>query len=213
MLYLLQQGAYQTFALLLIGIVLSLSIHEFAHAASAKYFGDRTAEQQGRLTINPISHMEPIGLLMIIMVGFGWARPVPTTPRNFNSKWATPMVAAAGPFSNLVLAFVAINLHAILMNMDIAFAFSLAIQEFFAMFVLINIALMLFNLIPLGPLDGHYILPYLLSRQYAAIYIDLNARYGSMALLGLIALSIAGLSILAPLWSAARWIVSHLQIF
>lgn len=212
MFYLLQQGAYETFALLIITIIFSLSFHEYAHAASAKYFGDRTAEQQGRLTINPLSHIDPMGLLMIVMVGFGWARPVPTTPRNFNSKWAMPMVAAAGPFSNLVLAFVAINLHAVLMNMGVELAFSPMAEAFFRLFVLINIALMLFNLIPLGPLDGHYILPYLLSRQYAEIYTDLNQRYGTMVFLGLIVLSFAGLSIFTPMWDAARWIVSHLQI-
>ena len=212
MLYLLQQGAYQTFVLVMLAIIFALSFHEYAHAASAKYFGDRTAEQQGRLTINPLMHIDPIGLLMIVMVGFGWARPVPTTPRNFTSKWAVPLVAAAGPFSNLVLAFVAINLQALLMNMGVEFASSETAQLFFRYFVFINIVLMLFNLIPLGPLDGHYILPYLLSRQYAEIYTDFNQRYGTMVFLGLVALSFAGLSIFTPMLNAARWIISHLQI-
>ena len=212
MLYLLQQGAYQTVALLLVTLIFALSFHEYAHAASAKYFGDRTAEQQGRLTINPMSHIDPMGLLMIVLVGFGWARPVPTNPRNFNSKWAMAFIAAAGPFSNLVLAFVAINLQAVLLNMGVEFAASQTANEFFYWFVFINIALMLFNMIPLGPLDGHYILPYLLSRQYAEIYTDLNQRYGTMAFMGLILLSFAGLSIFTPLWRAANWIMSHLQI-
>lgn len=212
MITLLQQGQYVVFVLLIITIVISLSVHEYAHAASAKHFGDRTAEQQGRLTLNPMVHMDPMGLLMIVLVGFGWAKPVPTNPRNFNSKWATPLIAAAGPFSNLVLAFVAINLQAILMRMGVDIAMGPAAQTFFNLFVFINIALMLFNLIPLGPLDGHYIFPYLLSRRYAQIYTDLNARYGTMAFLGLIVLSFAGVSIFSPLWNAARWIVSHLQI-
>jgi len=97
MLNLLQQGQYQIFALLLVTIVLSLSFHEYAHAASAKYFGDRTAEQQGRLTINPLVHIDPMGLLMIALIGFGWAKPVPTTPRNFNSKWAMPGLSIFTP--------------------------------------------------------------------------------------------------------------------
>jgi len=212
MIQLFQQGQYLTFALLIFTIVISLSVHEFAHAASAKHFGDRTAEQQGRLTLSPLAHIDPMGLLMIVIIGFGWARPVPTNPRNFNSKWATPLVAAAGPFSNLVLAFLAINLQAILVKMGVDSVQSAAAQTFFSLFVLINIALMLFNMIPLGPLDGHYILPYLLSRRYAEIYISLNERYGTMAFMGLILLSFAGLSIFTPMWQAARWIVSHLQI-
>lgn len=212
MLLLLQQGQYQTFALLVVTIVMSLSFHEFAHAASAKHFGDRTAEQQGRLTLSPLSHIDPMGMLMIVMIGFGWARPVPTTPSNFNSRWATPLVAAAGPASNLLLAFVAINLHGLFLKLGLDFASSTTALEFIRLFVLINIALMLFNLIPLGPLDGHYIFPYLLSRQYGEIYTRLNAKYGTMAFLGLIALSFAGLSIFTPMWRAARWIVGHLQI-
>ncbi len=212
MLTLLQQGQYVVFALLVITIVISLSVHEYAHARSAKHFGDNTAELQGRLTLSPIAHMDPMGLLMIVLIGFGWAKPVPTNPRNFNSKWATPLIAAAGPFSNLVLAFLAINLHAILMHLGIAFAMGPVAQTFISLFVLINIALMLFNLIPLGPLDGHYILPFFLSQRYAEIYVNLNARYGTMAFLGLIVLSFAGFSIFTPMWNAARWIVSHLQI-
>ena len=212
MLNLLQQGQYQIFALLLVTIVLSLSFHEYAHAASAKYFGDRTAEQQGRLTINPLVHIDPMGLLMIALIGFGWAKPVPTTPRNFNSKWAMPLVAFAGPLSNFILAFVVINLHAIAVKMGADWAVSPTAITFVRMFVLINIALMLFNLIPLGPLDGHYILPYLLSRQYGEVYTRLNAQYGTMVFLGLIVLSFAGLSIFTPMWQAARWIVAHLQI-
>ena len=212
MLNLLQQGQYQTFALLIVTIVLSLSFHEYAHAASAKHFGDRTAEQQGRLTVNPIAHIDPMGLLMIVLVGFGWARPVPTDPRNFNSKWATPLVAFAGPLSNFILAFTVVNVHAICVKLGMDWASSPTALTFVRMFVLINIALMLFNLIPLGPLDGHYILPYLLSRQYGEIYTSLNQRYGTMAFLGLIMLSFAGLSIFTPMWRAARWIVSNLQI-
>ena len=85
MIRLLESGQYQTFALLLFTIIISLSCHEYGHALSAKRFGDRTAEQQGRLTLNPIAHIDPIGLLMIVIAGFGWAKPVPTNPRYFLS--------------------------------------------------------------------------------------------------------------------------------
>ncbi len=96
MIQMLFQGQVLLFVLLLTTIVISLSCHEFGHAWSAKLFGDNTAQQQGRLTMNPIAHIDPMGLLMIIVIGFGWARPVPTNPANFNSFWATLVVAAAG---------------------------------------------------------------------------------------------------------------------
>lgn len=212
MIQLLNQGQYQTFVLLLASIIFALTFHEFAHAASAKYFGDRTAEQQGRLTLNPLSHIDPFGLIMVVMAGFGWARPVPTTPRNFNSRYAIGLVAAAGPASNLLLAFIAINLHGLLMAMGLEFASSNGAYQFVGLFVQINVVLLLFNLIPLGPLDGHYILPYLLSDSYARIYTQYNAQYGTMALIALFFLSFTGVSVFAPLWDATNWLIPVLKI-
>ena len=96
MLSLLSQGQYELFILLLVSIVLSLAIHEFGHAYVAKVQGDRTAEVAGRLTLNPLAHVDVFGLLMVIFVGFGYAKPVPTDPRNFKSRYSTLWVAAAG---------------------------------------------------------------------------------------------------------------------
>ena len=92
MIALLIDGQVLLFAVLLVTIIISLSFHEFGHAWSAKYYGDNTAESLGRLTLNPVSHIDPTGLLMIILVGFGWAKPVPTNPRNFNSFWRYPFI-------------------------------------------------------------------------------------------------------------------------
>ncbi len=212
MIDLLERGQYQTFVLLLFTIIISLSCHEFGHAMSAKRFGDRTAEQQGRLTLNPIAHIDPIGLLMIVIAGFGWAKPVPTNPRFFNSRWATMVIAAAGPFANLILAFVAINFYAFSIKMGYEWASTPSAREFFVRFSSINILLMLFNLIPLGPLDGHYILPYLLSSKLSIKYQQLNAQYGTYAFMGLILLSFAGLPIFSGLRQAAFWILDLIQI-
>jgi len=206
MLTLLENQQYQTFALLLFTLIISLSCHEFAHAATAKYFGDRTAEQQGRLTLNPISHISPLGLLMIIMAGFGWAKPVPTTPRNFNSKWATPLIAAAGPFTNLLLAFLVANIAGLASMMNFEFASSPAASQLFHLMVLFNLVLMLLNLIPLGPLDGHYILPYFLSSKLAPIYEEFNAKYGGYALIALFMLSFSGLPVFDWMWNSAYWL-------
>lgn len=212
MLSLLQQGRYETFALILVAIVLSLSFHEFGHAWSAKRLGDDTAERLGRLTLNPVRHIEPIGLLMVVVVGFGWARPVPTNPRNFRHPLAGALVAAAGPAANLLIAVVAANLFAVAVANGWGLVASPAAREFFFLLVYINVLLMLFNLIPLGPLDGHYILPHLLATNVARTYVELNARFGAMALLGLVVLSYAGLPVFAWLRQAARWVIDAITV-
>lgn len=213
MIQLLFSGQAITFFLLLVTIILALAFHEFGHAFSAKLYGDDTAEKQGRLTLNPVAHIDPVGLIMIIMVGFGWAKPVPTNPNNFTSFWATLVVAAAGPLANLILAFLAINIYTIAANSGYAFTQNQATIAFFYWFTIINLLLMLFNLIPLGPLDGHYILPYFLPKAIARTYRALNQQYGGYAVLALVVLSYMGLPIFAAIRSAAQWLMKALVIF
>lgn len=204
MLSLLSQGQYELFVLLLVSIVLSLAIHEFGHAYVAKVQGDRTAEVAGRLTLNPLAHVDVFGLLMVIVVGFGYAKPVPTDPRNFKSRYSTLWVAAAGPLMNLVLAFISVNvLFFLLANGDL----EAGPRTFLALLAQINILLMLFNLVPVGPLDGHYILPYFLPRKAAYQYQVLNLKYGTLLLLGLIVLSIGGIPIFKYLLGLAEWVL------
>ena len=204
MLSLLSQGQYELFVLLLVSIVLSLAIHEFGHAYVAKVQGDRTAEVAGRLTLNPLAHVDVFGLLMVIVVGFGYAKPVPTDPRNFKSRYSTLWVAAAGPLMNLVLAFISVNvLFFLLANGGL----EAGPRTFLALLAQINILLMLFNLVPVGPLDGHYILPYFLPRKAAYQYQVLNLKYGTLLLLGLIVLSIGGIPIFKYLLGLAEWVL------
>lgn len=207
MLALLSQGQYEVFVLLVIAIVLSLSFHEFGHAYVAKTQGDTTAEQAGRLTLNPWAHVDVFGLLMVVMVGFGYAKPVPTDPRNFTSKYSTLWVAAAGPFMNLVLALIAVN---ILMYLDGSGNLTDGPRIFLALLAQINVLLMLFNLLPIGPLDGHYILPYFLPERAAYQYQVLNLKFGTIALLGLIVLSIMGFPIFSYLLGVADSVLSLL---
>ena len=149
---------------------------------------------------------------MVVLVGFGWARPVPTDPRNFTHPLAGALVAAAGPAVNLLIAILAANVFALGMAGGWGFAASPIAREFFFLLIYINVLLMLFNLIPLGPLDGHYILPHLLSRNVGRAYVELNARYGSMVLLGLVVASFAGLPVFAWLRSAARWVIDAITV-
>ena len=189
MIGLLANGQYAVFILLIVALVLSLSFHEFGHAFVAKLQGDDTAQRAGRLTLNPLAHIDPLGLMMVVFVGFGYAKPVPTDPRNFKSFFSDFWVSGAGPFMNLLLAVVAWNTYLVLAanGWD-----SPAGAVFFTILAQINLLLMIFNLIPLGPLDGHYILPYFLPRKLAQQYRMFNARYGTAVFLGIIVLSVFG---------------------
>jgi Zn-dependent protease len=144
-------------ALIMIGaLVLTITIHEFAHALAGYLQGDMTARDAGRLTLNPLSHLDPIGSLMLLFVGFGWGKPTPYNPYHLKyHKWGPLLVALAGPASNLIGAVVSIGLLMILRpyyapdNLLIVFL----IYLFFT-----NVMLMIFNLLPIPPLDGSQIL-------------------------------------------------------
>ena len=207
MIDILSQGRYALFALTLLALVLSLCLHEFGHALAAKLYGDDTAQRAGRLTLNPIAHIDPMGLLMVILLGFGYAKPVPTDPRKFKYRLGDVVVSAAGPAMNLLLAAISINLYLRGLQLGVD-----ALQEpgprfFFIYLAQINLLLMVFNLIPLGALDGHYILPYFLPEQLAMRYQYYNARYGNFVLLGIIALSIMGLPIFEYVISVSEYLL------
>ncbi|HTK04748.1 MAG TPA: site-2 protease family protein [Candidatus Eisenbacteria bacterium] len=143
---------------LLIAFLAALTFHEFSHGLVAKMLGDDTAERMGRLTLNPIPHIDPIGLLAVLVAGFGWAKPVPYNPYNLrDQKWGPVMVAAAGPLSNL-LFFLVVGLA----YKGIAAAGFLAagspLDSFLQALMYINVVLFAFNLIPIPPLDGSKVL-------------------------------------------------------
>lgn len=204
MLNLLMSGQFVLFTMILIAIVISLTFHEFGHALTATLYGDNTARQAGRLTLNPAAHIDPMGLVMVALVGFGYARPVPTNPRNFRSRWADLWVSAAGPGMNLVLAIIAINFYLLGVKSGWGFAQTEGAQVFFVYLALINLTLMIFNLIPIGALDGHYILPYFLPPALAQKYRYWNAQHGNQVLLVLILLSVFGLPVFSAITGFGR---------
>lgn len=201
MIQLLFQQQYALFILIMIALIISLTFHEYGHAVVAKFYGDNTAEKAGRLTLNPMAHIDAGGLLMVVLIGFGYAKPVPTNPANFTSRWATLWVAAAGPAMNLVVAIITINLYIVGVQAGWSLFGGQGAQFFFTFLALINLLLMLFNLIPIGPLDGHYILPYFLPRPLAQRYLYYNQRFGAYALLALVALSLLGIPIFRYVWN------------
>ena len=200
---LLFRGEVLLFVLLVVALVVSLSVHEYGHALVAKLSGDPTAQLAGRLTLNPIRHIDPMGLAMVVLVGFGYAKPVPTDPRRFRSPRADLWVAAAGPAGNLLLAAVTWNFFLLLRAAGADLFFVRGVVNFFVLLAQVNLLLMLFNLIPLGPLDGHYILPHLLPAGVAQRYRYYNARFGSYALLGLIVISFLGVPVFSHLMRLA----------
>ena len=172
----------------------SLSFHEFAHAWMASKCGDNTAKRMGRLTLNPMAHLDPMGSLMILFVGFGWAKPVPVDGRNLRSPRTDMMkVAAAGPLSNLLLAMVAGVFFRLLGGTGLL---SNSIFILIIYFTQINIALAVFNMIPVAPLDGSQIFSAYLMRTNPQLAWKIQS-YGPQVLFGLILFGyITGFSIL-----------------
>jgi Zn-dependent protease len=131
-----------------------LTLHEFSHALMAKFRGDRTAEREGRLTLNPVAHIDPTGLILLLLFGFGWAKPVPYNPYNLKDpKWDSVKIALAGPGSNLVLAIIGGLAFRFLVVGGMIAPLNL-LSIFIFLTIILNLFLMLFNLIPIHPLDG-----------------------------------------------------------
>ncbi len=213
MIELLLNQQYLVFVLIIIALIVSLTFHEYGHGIVAKWFGDNTALNAGRLTLNPVAHIDPFGLLMVIFIGFGYAKPVPTNPANYRSRWAVLLVAAAGPGANLLVASVSINLYVAGLMAGVGILQGPGPEFFFTYLALINLLLMLFNLLPVGPLDGHYILPYFLSRPLAFRYLQLNQRYGVYALLALIGLNFIGIPVFEYVWKTGQFLLPLIIIF
>lgn len=136
-----------------VSILLALSIHEYAHAQAADFLGDRTARELGRLTVNPIRHLDPIGAILLFTVGFGWGKPVPFNLANLrNKRWGPGLIGLAGPASNFLMALI---VGFVLRFVSIA---NPGLVSFFVIFVWLNIILGVFNLLPIFPLDGSHVL-------------------------------------------------------
>lgn len=178
-------------------ILLALTFHEFAHAWTANKLGDPTAKQEGRLTLNPIVHLDPVGTIMLFLVQFGWAKPVPVDPRYLQNPTRDMMwIALAGPASNMVLAFIC---GLVLQN--VGFAPTGGMMEVARQMLLwglrINLILAAFNLIPLHPLDGSRILTGLLPPEQAYRYGQLEPYGPGILLLLIIADRMMNLGILS----------------
>ena len=213
----------------------ALTLHEFAHAYSATRCGDPTAAAYGRVTLNPLAHLDPIGTLMILFGPIGWAKPVPINPANFRRPTRDIIITSAvGPLSNLAQGVVCCLLIRGVMlagGREAGLIVSRVrdpgvlgvVLGVLAFMVLINFCLCIFNLIPLGPLDGHHIMEYALPYQQAVRYRAFNHQYGFAVLIGLILLSnftnigiftyvmyLPAILLGSLLSGAPRWSLTHL---
>lgn len=185
-------------------LIIAFTVHELAHAFTADQLGDPTARNLGRLTLNPLAHLDPIGSLLLLVAGFGWAKPVPVNPYNLRTgpRLGMAIVAFAGPFSNLVMAaFAAAFVRAGLVSVGFDERFNSiggilpSVGYLTETFIVTNIFLMLFNLLPIGPLDGMKVLRGLAPREWDRI-LDPLERWGMFLLMALVFLGQGILSII-----------------
>jgi Zn-dependent protease len=196
------------------GIILGLTVHEFSHAWMAKRCGDNTSEEQGRITLNPFKHIDALGFIMLLVAGFGWAKPVQFNESNLrNPKKDVVKIAVAGPFSNALLAIILSAIFAVI-SWKLPKNYSSGMQimnEIFLYAIYINWGLFVFNLIPLPPLDGsHLLLNYF--KRFPALYEGLY-KYGSYIFLGLIIVTMATSINLLPIMPVVQFLGDRVLSF
>lgn len=181
-------------------LLLAITIHEYAHGRVAYEFGDSTAKRQGRLSLNPIHHLDPIGTITLLLFGFGWAKPVPVNPYNFRDYRSGMLwVSLAGPLANFVLAFAAFFLLYLPLALGLYWS---SYFQFMGTLVSFNILLGIFNLIPVPPLDGSKILASLAPDNIAALFRRIEP-YAPVLLLLLIFSGAVG-RIVVPLYESVH---------
>ena len=176
------------FVFLALGLLVGITVHEFAHAYVAYKNGDPTAKNEGRMTLNPLAHLDPLGTIMIVFIGFGYGKPVPVDPRYYKSDWDMAKVDLAGIVTNLIVAAlfaVPIRL-AVMHGQNISGSYLyLALHTI----VQVNLMLAVFNILPVPPLDGSHLIEYLLGPEQRMMY----AKIGPMLLYLLVFLNLAGI--------------------
>lgn len=189
------------FAALVFGILIALTVHEYSHAAAAAALGDPTAERQGRLTLNPLAHLDPVGFLMLLVAGFGYARPVPYNPaylRNRNS--GSVLIGLAGPASNILLAIVSAF---VLKAAYPALGEHNLLVQFLLFTAIINVNLAIFNLLPIPPLDGSKILLAVLSApRHARLRFMLETQGPFILILLILADAVLGIGFFSALFQS-----------
>lgn len=189
------------------GIILGLTVHEFSHAYVAKLCGDMTSHEQGRVTLNPFRHIDILGFIMLLVAGFGWAKPVEFNEQNLrNPKKDVVKIAVSGPFSNALLAMILSVLFSAYSHFfgELSSKTMQIVNEVFLYAIYINWGLFIFNMIPLPPLDGSHLLLNQF-RKFPALYNGFY-KYGSWIFFGLIIVTVFTRVNLLPIWPAVQFL-------
>ncbi|MGD9519342.1 MAG: site-2 protease family protein [Armatimonadota bacterium] len=185
-----------------IAVIIAITVHEFAHAKRAQLAGDPTPRQQGRVTLNPIAHLDPIGTLLLLLFGLGWGRPVQIDPRFFRKpRWDNLMVSAWGPLSNILTA----ALFAVPFHVGLA----TGRQDLLATIVAINLLLAFFNLLPVYPLDGSHVVENLLPPRSATAFEQFSHRYGIILLLVVVLTPLGERLFIGPTLYVLRFLLGY----
>ncbi len=176
--------ALKMIPLWIIAFLIAASVHECAHAFAAFKLGDDTAEKMGRLTLNPIPHIDPVGLIFLVIsaamgMGFGWAKPVPVNPYNLRSpKRDMMIISVAGPVSNVIMAAITTGVFWLMANNIPPESPAFKMLQFVYIFGFLNVILAAFNMIPMGPLDGAKVVAGFMPDELADRWMNFNYRYG-----------------------------------
>lgn len=197
---------------LIVALIVGLSVHEFAHARTAFALGDLTAYASGRMTLDPRKHIDPVGALVFLFVGFGWARPVPIDPYRLGRQ-GTLLVALAGPVSNVILAFLALlPIRFGLLTGVLGGTTVVILASFLAFFAVLNVMLAVFNMLPIAPLDGWRVLMGIVPAETAARLRSYEQVGGVLLLMLILVGRIGNTSILSlildPLISAVLFVIA-----
>lgn len=196
-------------ALSVIPVLVCITIHEVSHGLCALALGDDTAKREGRLSLNPFKHFDLVGFIMLVVVHFGWAKPVPVDMRRFkNPKFGMALTALAGPASNMILAAVALFLYGLLFGTLYS-----STVGFYALYSLsitarISVSLGIFNLIPVPPLDGSKVLFSVMPQRWYYVLMRYE-KYGSIVMIVLVLTGILS----GPLSAAVKWVLGGFGVF
>lgn len=196
-----------------ITLMIAFTVHEFAHAYMAYRFGDSTAKNQGRLTLNPIHHLDPLGTILILIAGFGWARPVPVNRFFFKKpRLAGIVVSIAGPISNLIMGCLGFIIWYALVGTGISTNLPTFVPDFLDMFIQLNMLLFVFNLLPFPPLDGYRIIEDLVPANFRPKMTEFE-KYGAIIFLVLVITPLDQYTIHPILNTLLPFIVENLNEF
>lgn len=213
------RGDFSQLPFYLITLVIAFTVHEFSHAYFANKFGDPTAKLLGRVTLNPVVHFDFLGIVLLLIAGFGWARPVPVNRDNFSKpRLMGVIVSVAGPLSNLLLGIIGAMIYAALIQFGLIAPYistdklTLALQTFFPVFIWLNFFLCLFNLIPLPPLDGYRIVEDVAPRSMLGV-LKKYEQWSLLIFLLILVLPVVRSYTITPLYNMASSMSEHFQIF